>query len=367
MISEGGYGCIYYPELETKDEKFISKVQLNHFTSRNEKKVSDELRKIPNFQNFFGTVEKIMPLNINKLDPKLKAACTIMKKYNSKEFRVFKMEYIGEHTYLEYLEKSQSNENLFPYIFETYKRILIGIQLLLSKNIIHMDLKGNNIMFNSIKNIPIIIDFGLSVRLEVLDKHLEDYFYTFAPEYYYWSLEIHYINYLVNETPTPTAENIIEICALFVEKNKILQESFSQTFLEKYKLQAEQSLLRFLGKEKSDVIEHILKFSHTWDNYALSMVFIKIIKLFNLKGFVKNNFMIHFAKILLTNIHPYMERRLSPSETYKKFASFFYNKEINTVQNFQELLENLIETSDMMKLAIQDEKDELKRLEQILS
>ena len=67
-----------------EQEKILSenndKTQEN---DQNEKKVSDELREIPNFQNFFGTVEKIVPLNINKLDPKLKAACTIMKKYNS--------------------------------------------------------------------------------------------------------------------------------------------------------------------------------------------------------------------------------------------------------------------------------------------
>jgi serine/threonine protein kinase len=366
MISEGGYGCIYYPELKTKDKKYISKIQLINFTSDNEYQISKKLQEIKNYNDFFGTVEKSDKININKLDPKLKAACTIIETYDSNKFRIFKMKYIGEYTYLEYLEKASADENLFTYMFETYKRILIGIKLMLSKNIIHHDLKGNNIMFHSLKKIPIIIDFGLSISLDIVEEHLEDYFYTYAPVYYYWSLEVHYINFLIHVNPQPSAEDIKELVISVVDNNKIFQDNLSPDFLDSYKSAATRSLLRFVKKDKKTVIKYLLKFSNTWDNYTLSLLFIKILRFFNMRGFIENDFIIFFAEILLTNIHPYMEERLTPNETYIKFTSFFYNKQISNVQNFQELLENLIETRDIMKNAIRVERGELSRLQQII-
>ena len=63
-----------------------------------------------------------------------------------------------------------------------------------------MILKGTNILFDNNKEIPLLIDFGLSVEYQILNKinstNLKNMFYVYAPEYYIWSLEIHYLCYL---------------------------------------------------------------------------------------------------------------------------------------------------------------------------
>ena len=69
--------------------------------------------------------------------------------------------------------------------------------LLQNVKIVHFDLKGQNIIFDLKEFAPIIIDFGLSLPMEkVKNDNLYDYFYVYAPEYYVWPLEVHYLNYL---------------------------------------------------------------------------------------------------------------------------------------------------------------------------
>lgn len=53
-----------------------------------------------------------------------------------------------------------------------YIHILKGIKLLLENNVVHYDIKGDNILFDEIKEIPIIIDFGLSININKLNMNV---------------------------------------------------------------------------------------------------------------------------------------------------------------------------------------------------
>ena len=83
---------------------------------------------------------------------------------------------------------------------QSYQYLLTSIQKLHSKNIIHYDLKNDNIIFNNDTNLPLIIDFGLSLDMTKLNsKNITDYFYIYAADYYIWPPEIHLISYLVQK------------------------------------------------------------------------------------------------------------------------------------------------------------------------
>ena len=59
------------------------------------------------------------------------------------------------------------------------------------------------------KSKSIIIDFGLSLPMEhVKNTNLYDYFYVYAPEYYVWPLEVHYINFLLHVSENPTEDDL---------------------------------------------------------------------------------------------------------------------------------------------------------------
>ena len=84
--------------------------------------------------------------------------------------------------------------------------------MLISKDIVHYDVKGTNILFDTNKEIPLLIDFGLSVEMNTINiTNLKNMFYVYAPEYYIWSLEIHYLCFLENKNKEPSSADLKEI------------------------------------------------------------------------------------------------------------------------------------------------------------
>ena len=56
-------------------------------------------------------------------------------------------------------------------------------------------------IYNEENDYPVLIDFGLSIPIDKITKsNITDYFYIYAPDYYYWSLEIHILNYSLHIT-----------------------------------------------------------------------------------------------------------------------------------------------------------------------
>ena len=92
-------------------------------------------------------------------------------------------------------------------------------------------MKSENILYNLSTNNPIIIDFGISIPMkELTEDNLRTYFYIYAPDYYIWSLEIHFINYLLHKTENElTLSDIETICKEIISNNKAL-DIFSKDF-----------------------------------------------------------------------------------------------------------------------------------------
>jgi len=370
LISEGGYGCVYHPDLKEQNDKYVSKVQLkNSFAYKNEVFISNLLKdaKKRGIKDFFGLIEKSENIDIRKL----KDECSITKKYQSNQFGLLKIEYVGKYNYQEYLLNLNQNKNAlknaFLYLVETYIRLLKAISILTENRIVHFDLKDNNIIFNETKKIPIIIDFGLSISLDNIKGNLENYFYVYAPEYYYWPLEVHYLNFIINKNSNPTREDIEEMANLYVKGNTILQENFSTSFLKNYKIECLRILTTYQQMSDNEAIDYILKSAITWDNYSLSILFLKYLKFFNPLGFIKNAFTIYFTSLLLENIHPDTQKRNEAEKTLEKFELFFYDEEINNTKNFLEILENLITIRTEINIAIKKDIKELKRLSHLIT
>ena len=87
-------------------------------------------------------------------------------------------------------------------------------------------MKGSNIFIVK-KKIPLVIDFGLSINMNDIDKlNLNEVFYTYAPQYYVWPLEVHYlITFNVNKEPTQ--EELKNLAKIYVENNKGINKIFS--------------------------------------------------------------------------------------------------------------------------------------------
>ena len=89
-------------------------------------------------------------------------------------------------------------------------------------------------------------------------------------------------------------------------------------------------------------IEKILEYWETFDNYSLSIMYLKFLYYININGFIDNQFIIFLSKLLLKNIDPNPENRLSIVETIHTFNTFLYQKNLNNVKTFEELTTNFI-------------------------
>ena len=100
-------------------------------------------------------------------------------------------------------------------------------------------------------------------------------------------------------------------------------------------------------------IKKILSYWDTWDNYSLSVLYLKIIYYLNPGGYITNTFLSFFTEILLINISPNPVKRFNIADTIHSFNKFLIDKDINKKNTFV----------DMVKLVKNNKEDISIRIE----
>ena len=89
-----------------------------------------------------------------------------------------------------------------------------------------------------------------------------------------------------------------------------------------------------------------MNYWETWDNYALSITYLRFLRYLAIKGFYENSFIKFLGKLLLQNIHPEPEKRLSLIDTTNTFNGFLYKEKINVQSTFEELTDEFIKNKE---------------------
>lgn len=349
LLAEGGYGCVFTPGINCdgsimKTKKYVSKIQRYDSSARNEIKIGKKIQELNGFEDHLIPILKYCEIDIASIEDKDKSKCSVFKKKKTKDFIVMKLQYIEGSDFMDYLINQKNSVQLVSNIIQSFNHILKSITMLVSKDIVHYDIKGTNILFDINKEIPLLIDFGLSVEINKINKtNLKEMFYVYAPEYYIWSLEIHYLCYLTNTNKEPTNDELKEIAKKYVEGNKAIQRNFSPDFLKKYEKKCAKQLEKYNKLSFEERVDKILSYWKTFDNYSLSIMYLKFLHYININGFIDNQFIIFFSKLLLRNIDPNPDNRLNLVETLHTFNTFLYQKNINNIQTFEQLTDSFIE------------------------
>mgnify|MGYP001449384507 FL=1 len=349
LLAEGGYGCVFTPGINCdgsvmKSKKYVSKIQRYDSSAVNEIKIGKMIQQLNGFEDHFAPVLKHCEIDIASIEDKEIGKCGILKKKKAKDFVVMKLQYIEGEDFMDYLVSQKNSVQLVSNIILSFNHLLKSLTMMASKDIVHYDVKGTNILFNINKEIPLLIDFGLSIVITSINKEsLKKMFYVYAPEYYIWSLEIHYMCYLVNKNDEPSSAELKEIAKKYVEGNKALQRNFSPSFLKKYEKKCINQLEKYNAMTFDRRIEIILGYWKTFDNYSLSIMYLKFLHYININGFIDNQFIIFFSKLLLRNIDPNPDNRLNLIETIHTFNTFLYQKNINNIKTFEQLTDSFIE------------------------
>ena len=332
-IGEGGFGCVFHPQVSckgetTNDETYVSKIQKKGQTAENELKISQEIRKIKGYDKFFAPIISSCDIGLSRINSGLVSQCEAFERHHiGTDYNIMKMKFINMDS-ISSVVKEGKKEKMFSTFFSSYRHLLDGLKHLQNKELVHFDIKSDNVIFDKDQGVPIIIDFGLSFRLpsniskQAMENLYPIVFYVYAPEYYLWPIEVHYANYILHTYETPTMESILTLSKDYVNNCAALR-IFSSQFKRRFVESSANFLKQFLKKSQDEALKIIIKYSKTWDNYALSFLYLRILQSMYPKGFVNNNLIIEFSQLLLMNCHPDASQRLTIDKTKQRFHAMF--------------------------------------------
>ena len=330
ILSQGGYGCVYYPGINCQghtntNKTVVTKLQKKDSTAQNEIEIGRTLSDVPNFASFFTPITKSCDIGLSEIDNVILKKCNVIKSPNELNYILMELPYIRGSEFFEFITKLSSKREILFNLIETYQYLLNSLLLLLENGVIHFDLKSQNILYNMDTRLPLIIDFGISIQMnELSNQNLRNKFYTHAPSYSIWPIEVHIISYILHQSSSQII--ISDIINNYMVDNDIFK-IFSDNFKEDYKNAALQFFQHYVGMPNEKIIKDLLRFSKTWDNYALSVLYIKLLGDVFSKVFNDSKIIIAFSQFLLYNISFDPNKRLSIVETQNSFRRIFFLEE----------------------------------------
>lgn len=215
LISQGAHGCIYRPNIncdtgKPDDIHYVSKIQTITDNIENEINIGENIKKIENYYFYFAPIVSTCITSITKINDSEIKKCNLLNPSNKNydpsfvrkgELISTKMRYVGEYTLEKYLLSLPKTriDVIHKKLYSIYAYLLHTLKLLSDNNIIHYDLKENNIMYDIINHSPILIDFGNSfIATDIkTNENRKKNFYT--PKFYlYWTIEIHIFSYIAD-------------------------------------------------------------------------------------------------------------------------------------------------------------------------
>lgn len=329
LIGQGSYGCVFKPNINDKgkteqNSKYISKLQLSGDTLENEINIGKKIQSITDYEEHFSPILEKYPIELKQIEkeqPEL-LDCEITNDLKD-DTTIFldKIKYVGKNSLQNYLSIMKRGEpkKFLELFLETNIILLESLERLNKIGIIHNDLKEDNIICRNEDGRPILIDFGLSMDNEYMflsnnnsilniftqntntekttkntnteekSSQLNNYFFKYEPSYEIWCIDIVIINYILNvlkkeEMSSPIKMNII--IEDYIKKNKIFEKKEEQQeylFNEEEKNKFKRDLIEEFTKDISQTWENLLKtlltYQKTWDNYALSIIYLKLLKI----------------------------------------------------------------------------------------
>lgn len=283
LISQGSYGCVYKPGLKCNsndkiNKKEITKLQLINKFSLKEMKISERIiNEIKGYKKYYAPIKRSCEVDIKEVGDKIKE-CKVID--NQEEtFILNRMDYAGDKTLINMLfeTKKKSNSLFLRHYFLTLIKLFDGIDRLNKIGIIHLDIKGNNVIYSKGHSNPIIIDFGLSLDLNDYKDQRDDVFFTYGADYEPWCIDLGMITYII-ENKIEGIEINDGTMKLHIEKVIEDYVKDNTSVLEKNREDMKKRLIiyfgdNFMNKTFGDMIDILLKNANTWDVHSLIVTY----------------------------------------------------------------------------------------------
>jgi hypothetical protein len=321
--------CVFYffneDEIKIKKIKIHKIVKIDFFI-QNELANQQKLFKIKDIKRYFYLCENSSKLKITEIledDKKigetyLKDDDTILLEFEGRDLIYFKnyLKALNSNALTEYTSK-----RYILTIINFYKHILNSIQLLVNNNIFHNHINFGSIVIDDL-DYPLLTNFYFSIDYshKNIEQYIKHFIVAYEPSYIEWPIELHILSYLLtNKLNSLSSYNIENIINEVIKNNNILN-TFGDSVVSLYKKEASNYFNKYVNQSYEFILNDILQYVNTWDNYALSILFLRILIGIHKTIGIKNKFIILFMKLLVSNIHLNPLKRLSIDMTIKKFS-----------------------------------------------
>lgn len=327
LINQGTFGCVYKPSFlcdgnTLKEEDYITKIQTKDGISRQEESIGNQLQNIHNYDQHYAGIMKTCPIELSKIEDNELKKCEFIEKQTMsetpQEYVASTIKYVGKEDVIDYfLSKINKPQQYIMSLFHMHYHLLKALEQLQSSNIIHYDLKANNIMIHDIKKTPIIIDFGISFQGETLPEGTDatNAFYVYGPDYSPWCLDIHLINYMFHkaESEAPIQEEQLqEVINDYMKTNSSLQ---LLTNTEKTDMHDSWTtyLSTYIGQPWATIYKALWEARWSWDNYSVAVMMLRYTRgEFKIK---ENEFNQHYVKFMKQIIKATPDTRLDAEQS----------------------------------------------------
>ena len=323
-------GCVFYflseKKVELKKEK-IHKIVSTDFLIENELTNHKKLLKMTNRKTHFYLCENSSELKIteiNETDTMLNVKGKNTKKDNTVllEFEDRKLVYLKPYLKGVYNNETplSSFKKYILTIIDFYKHLLYSITLLTNVNIFHNQINFDSIVVDSF-DYPLLSNFSFSIDYSRTDIHnyIKHFIIHYDPTYIEWPIELHILSYLLTNKLDSLSSYNIEHIINEVTNNHHILNTFGDSVVSSYKVESIHYFKKYVNQSYEFILSDILQYSSTWDNYALSILFLRILIGIHRSIGIKNKFIILFMKLLVCNIHLNPLKRISIDTTLNKF------------------------------------------------
>jgi hypothetical protein len=301
------------------------KIIKNYEECVNEIKISEKIKQIPYFFLYFSPIKNSKLLNVSDIDENILELSEIAEK---RYYVLLLTEDLHYSSFSHFFNNLSNSREKVLELFDSYTYLLKAIHVLNTNKIVYFDTIDEKIGYNKKKQ-PLLKNFSESFCINDDFSVFEKMFTKYNPEIYSLPLETHIITFLKDESrekKSISQANVEEICKDFIVKNQALR-GFSPEFIKTfYKSLVLQGLsFSIINQSREKIIEKMIKYSITWDNYSLSALFLPIITKIRENLDKPNTFFDGFSQLLLLNMDPNPEKRLTPLKTIEKFQDLFDN------------------------------------------
>jgi hypothetical protein len=300
------------PNKTLEKDRFYQVIEKRDFFLENKVSIMKKLQSIPNYRNKYETIIDIEPLQFGEMNEELYEMTS--------DEGVFIVTYGFDKNsnmiaFHDYLFSLSTIKKVLSMVITNYQSLLSNIFDLYDNNICFFNLEPENILFY--KNRPIMIDFQQTFVTQTYHSTtsltiFQDHFYSFIMKktnLIYYPIEIHLFYHMIEKQVDILTYDMIEsIYDSFISQLSILT-FFSEAYSKKYRQVCYGFLEKYLNKDKTLILNEIIPFSYTWDNYSLSIIFIHLIGSFIRVSGIKETFLNDLLTILSKNIHPSPSKR----------------------------------------------------------